>query len=67
MTRAAVGARSRVRQGQPFPLGATWDGMGVNFALYSRHATKVELCLFNARGREVERIALPEYLSLIHI
>lgn len=61
MSRAAVGARSRVHEGQPFPLGASWDGRGVNFALYSRHATKVELCLFNARGREMERIALPEY------
>ena len=52
---------SRVRAGRPYPLGASWDGLGVNFALYSRHATKVELCLFNDRGREIERIRLPEY------
>jgi glycogen operon protein len=52
---------SRVREGSPFPLGATWDGLGVNFALYSANATKVELCLFDARGRERERIELPEY------
>ena len=32
---------SRVREGLPYPLGASWDGLGVNFALYSRHATKV--------------------------
>ncbi|WP_157064315.1 hypothetical protein, partial [Methylobacterium tarhaniae] len=37
---------SRISEGQPFPLGATWDGLGVNFALFSAHATKVELCLF---------------------
>jgi isoamylase len=54
--------RSRVREGQPFPLGATWDGLGVNFALFSANATKVELCIFDIDGgREVERIALPEY------
>jgi len=54
--------RSRVREGRPFPLGATWTGLGVNFALFSAHATKVELCLFDAEGkRELERIELPEY------
>ncbi|GHB08235.1 glycogen debranching protein GlgX [Modicisalibacter luteus] len=54
--------RSRVREGLPFPLGATWDGLGVNFALFSANATKVELCLFDADGEnEVERIELPEY------
>ena len=53
--------QSRIEEGRPYPLGATWDGLGVNFALYSRHATKVELCLFDDRGREQERIALPEY------
>ena len=58
---ASVG-RSRVQEGQPFPLGATWDGLGVNFALFSANATKVELCLFDDRGeREIERIELPEY------
>jgi isoamylase len=53
--------KSRVREGLPFPLGATWDGLGVNFALFSAHATRVELCLFDDDGKEVERIALPEY------
>ncbi|MBW0235740.1 glycogen debranching protein GlgX [Pseudomonas taetrolens] len=53
---------SRLREGLPFPLGATWDGLGVNFALFSANATKVELCLFDATGEvELERIALPEY------
>jgi isoamylase len=54
--------RSRVREGRPYPLGATWDGLGVNFALFSAHATRVELCLFDQDGeREIERIDLPEY------
>jgi isoamylase len=57
-----VTRRSRVQEGLPFPLGATWDGLGVNFALFSAHATKVELCLFDESGRtELERIELPEY------
>jgi isoamylase len=48
---------SRLSEGLPYPLGATWDGLGVNFALFSAHATKVELCLFEDGGRrEVERI-----------
>ncbi len=37
--------------GKPYPLGATWDGEGVNFALFSEHAEKVELCLFDPSGR----------------
>ncbi|WP_299436624.1 glycogen debranching protein GlgX [uncultured Rhodospira sp.] len=49
-----------VRPGYPHPLGATWDGRGVNFALFSANATRVELCLFDARGRET-RVDLPEY------
>jgi glycogen operon protein len=52
----------RLRPGLPYPLGATWDGRGVNFALFSSNAEKVELCLFDARGRrELHRVALPEY------
>ena len=53
--------RFGLREGQPFPLGATWDGLGVNFALFSAHATKVELCLFSASGEETDRIELPEF------
>ena len=51
---------SRLREGLPWPRGATWDGKGVNFALFSSHATKVEVCLFEGQ-KEVERIELPEY------
>ena len=54
--------RSGLREGRPYPLGATWDGLGVNFALFSAHATSVELCLFDIDGgTELERIELPEY------
>ncbi|GJE54346.1 MULTISPECIES: glycogen debranching protein GlgX [Methylobacterium] len=54
--------RSRIREGSPHPRGATWDGLGVNFAVFSAHATKVELCLFDDAGeKEIERIDLPEY------
>ncbi|KZD12748.1 glycogen debranching protein GlgX [Oceanibaculum pacificum] len=50
-----------IKPGLPYPLGATWDGAGVNFALFSAHAEKVELCLFDPKGkREVRRVALPE-------
>src|SRR5881409_3613504 len=52
----------RIWPGRPYPLGATWDGAGVNFTLYSEHATKVELCLFEnpEDEHETERITLPE-------
>src|SRR6201996_4039150 len=54
--------KDRVREGLPHPRGATWDGEGVNFSLFSANATKVELCLFDADGKsELERIELPEY------
>jgi len=54
-----------VSEGLPYPLGAAWDGVGVNFALFSAHATKVELCLFDPSGEERERITLPEYTDEI--
>jgi glycogen operon protein len=52
----------RIWPGSPHPLGATWDGEGVNFALFSQHATAVELCLFDSREavRESRRVALHE-------
>src|SRR2546425_1779075 len=52
----------RIIPGHPYPLGATWDGAGVNFALFSEHATRVELCLFDSADstRESRRIPLPE-------
>ncbi|HAO33162.1 MAG TPA: glycogen debranching protein GlgX [Candidatus Competibacter sp.] len=54
-------SRARVWPGKAYPLGATWDGKGVNFALFSEHAEKVEVCLFDPSGqREIERLTLPE-------
>src|SRR6195952_6089567 len=54
--------RTGITEGKPFPLGATWDGLGVNFAVFSAHATKIELCVFDDSGQtELERIELPEY------
>ncbi len=58
--------KSRVREGLPHPRGATWDGKGTNFALFSAHATRVEVCLFDSSGeKEEERIALPEYTNQV--
>ena len=52
--------------GRPYPLGSSWDGEGVNFALYSEHAEKVELCLFDISGkRETFRIRLPEQTDMV--
>ncbi|MBI2525001.1 MAG: glycogen debranching protein GlgX [Candidatus Rokubacteria bacterium] len=52
----------RTRPGASYPLGATWDGAGVNFALFSEHATAVELCLFDTAdpAREAQRIPVQE-------
>jgi glycogen operon protein len=61
MNAPELGIEAAVREGSPHPRGATWDGHGVNFALCSAHATKVELCLFDSDGRESARIVLPEY------
>ena len=59
-------SKSRIREGLPYPLGATWDGSGVNFAIFSANATKVELCLFDDEGKEeIERIELPEFTNEI--
>jgi len=49
----------RVWPGSPFPLGATWDGEGVNFALFSEHATAVELCLFDQPTGVTESVRIP--------
>ena len=63
--RALVTPRA-VWRGRPYPLGATWDGAGVNFALFSKHAERVELCLLDPRGRrEVERVVLRERTDFI--
>ncbi len=56
----------QVEAGVPYPLGATPDGGGVNFALFSAHAEKVELCLFDESGiLETARVALPEFTNEI--
>ncbi|MDW4499749.1 glycogen debranching protein GlgX [Sulfitobacter sp. D35] len=62
VTKAPAVVGRRLQSGSHVELGATWDGSGTNFALFSAHAEKVELCLFDARGRrEIERIELPEF------
>ncbi len=55
-------ATVKVQGGKPYPLGATWDGLGVNFAIFSENATRIELCLFDSveSTSESHRIALPE-------
>jgi isoamylase len=54
----------RIAEGLPNPLGATWTGLGVNFALFSSSATKVELCLFDDTGeQEIGRVEMPEYTN----
>ncbi|MEW6322902.1 MAG: glycogen debranching protein GlgX [Acidobacteriota bacterium] len=57
----------RLSSGSPYPLGATWDGLGVNFAIFSEHATAVELCLFDTVGATAEsvRIRLPEQTDMV--
>ena len=53
--------------GRPYPLGATWNGEGVNFAVFSEHAERVDLCLFDSvdASCESQRIALPERTDMI--
>ena len=52
----------RMWRGYSYPLGATWVGNGVNFAIYSEHATGVELCLFDDAdsGQEASRVKIEE-------
>ncbi|MEO8256084.1 MAG: glycogen debranching protein GlgX [Acidobacteriota bacterium] len=59
--------RARVWPGDPYPLGATWTGVGVNFAIFSAHATRVDLCLFDSADAttESQRVTLPEYTDMI--
>ena len=59
-------AASEIQPGSPLRLGAHWDGEGTNFALFSAHAERVELCLFDESGaNETARITLPEYTNEI--
>jgi glycogen operon protein len=76
-SRGAAGARAPVRRramtpitavwpGRPYPRGATWDGEGVNFAMFSEHAEKVELCVFDAGGRrELQRVEFKERTDFV--
>jgi glycogen operon protein len=58
--------RNMIQSGRPFPLGATTDGTGTNFAVFSAHATAMEICVFDRRGRrELERHRLPEYTDQV--
>src|SRR6201986_5361371 len=59
--------RTDVWPGKPYPIGATWDGQGVNFALFSEHAEAVELCLFDRPEDAVEAqlIELPERTDFV--
>jgi isoamylase len=56
----------RVWPGEPYPLGATWNGLGVNFSIFAEHATRVDLCLFDTPDatQESERIQLPEQTNM---
>ncbi len=58
---------NKIWPGQPYPLGAAWDGQGVNFALFSTHATGVDVCLFDPEqpARETARYKLPEYTNQV--
>src|SRR5262249_16640950 len=52
--------------GSPYPLGAASDGLGINFSVFSAHAERVDLCLFDPSGRrEIARLALPEFTDEI--
>jgi isoamylase len=57
----------RVWPGRPYPLGATWDGGGVNFAIFSENAKRAELCLFGSphAARATHSIRLPEYTDQV--
>jgi isoamylase len=57
----------KVEPGLPYPKGATFDGEGVNFAVFSANASVVEICLFDPAGRrETARVQLPEYTNEVH-
>ena len=57
---------SKIKEGSSHPRGATWDGKGTNFSLFSANAVKVEVCIFDSSGeRELQRIELPEYTRQI--
>jgi isoamylase len=52
---------ARLESGASYPLGATWDGLGINFAVFSGHAEAIDLCIFDpAARRELHRFRMPE-------
>jgi len=55
----------RVWRGHPYPLGATWDGAGVNFAIFTENASEVQLCLFDAEGGNEQRVRMVEQTDLV--
>jgi isoamylase len=56
-----AGYPDRLSPGSPYPLGATWDGLGINFAVFSAHAERIELCLFDPSGRrQIAALTMPE-------
>ena len=57
--------KHEIEAGDPSELGANWNGEGTNFAIFSAHAERVELCLFDEAGNETERLTLPEYTDEI--
>ena len=57
-----MSSKLKILPGRPYPLGSNYDGRGTNFALFSKNAEKVELCLFDSKGKnEIHRIELVEY------
>ena len=59
-----VSSPDRLEPGAPYPLGSTWDGLGVNFAVFSAHARQIELCVFDPSGRrEIAVYELPEWTN----
>jgi glycogen operon protein len=52
---------TKLLAGRPYPMGANWDGLGINFAVFSAHAERIELCIFDTAGRrEIARLDLPD-------
>jgi glycogen operon protein len=61
-----AGFPDRLAPGSPYPLGATWDGLGTNFAVFSAHAERIDLCLFDPSGkRQIAQFTLPEFTDEI--
>ncbi|AQS88434.1 glycogen debranching protein [Neoasaia chiangmaiensis NBRC 101099] len=62
----SIPLKKRLKEGTAHERGAVWDGIGVNFAIFSANATAVEVCLFDKDGKtEIERIKLPEYTDQV--